>query len=276
MRKLVFVSPLLLWIVFSCPRSSFAQSDQGSIPATAISSLPDVGPAEPDLPPAQPGAAYSGGDNSGLSRFGIGIQMSTLGPGVEAAYEVARRINVRGGFNYFTYTTNFTNDGVIYGGGLKFESGEASVDVFLWRSLHVSPGVLFSNGSLLNATLAVPAGQSFTLSGTTYTSNGLTGAGALKFNRVAPSVLFGIGNLVPRGNHRFSVKFEIGGAFRGSPAVALNFAGSVCNQTDTVCQNAATYPGFQSSVAAQQAKFDSDISFFKFYPIVSVGFGFKL
>jgi hypothetical protein len=277
MRKLILVSPLLLCIVCFCPRSCFAQSDEGSIPATAISSLPEVGPAQPDFPPAQRQAAYSGADNSGLSRLGIGIQISTLGPGAELAYEVTRRLNVRGGFNYFSYTTNFTNDGVTYDGGLKLESGEASVDVFLWRSLHVSPGVLYSpNGSLLNATLSVPAGQSFTLSGTTYTSNGLAGTGALKFNRVAPSVLLGIGNLVPRGRHHFSMKFEVGGAFRGSPAVALNFTGIVCNQTDTICQNAATSPQFQSSVAAQQAKFDSDISYFKFYPIVSVGFGFKL
>ena len=40
-----------------------------------------------------------------LSRMGVGISLSpTLGPGAEVAYEVTHRINVRGGFNYFSYS----------------------------------------------------------------------------------------------------------------------------------------------------------------------------
>jgi hypothetical protein len=212
--------------------------------------------------------------------MGVGISLSpTLGPGAEVAYEVTPRINIRGGFNFFSYTTNFNNSGVNYGGTLKFESGEAHLDYFLWHSLHVSPGVLFSTGNLLSANLSVQGGNTFTLSGTTYESNSVSpiaGTGTLKFNTVAPSILFGIGNLVPHGSHRFSMKFEIGGAYRGTPNIALNFTGSACQQNGTNCVPVTSNQMFQTSVAAQQTKFNNDISFLKFYPIISLGFGFRL
>ena len=215
-----------------------------------------------------------------LSRMGVGISLSpTLGPGAEVAYEVTPRINIRGGFNFFSYTTNFNNSGVSYGGTLKFESGEAHLDYFLWHSLHVSPGVLFSTGNMLSTNLSVPGGNTFSLSGTTYDSNSaspIAGTGTLKFNTVAPSILFGIGNLVPHGGHRFSMKFEIGGAYRGTPNIALNFTGSPCQQNGTNCLPVSSNQTFQTSVAAQQAKFNNDISFLKFYPIISLGFGFRL
>lgn len=217
--------------------------------------------------------------NHGLSRVGVGISMSILGPGVEAAYEVTPRINVRGGFNFFNYADSFTNDGVNYSGTLKLESGETYLDYFLWRSLHVSPGLLFSKADPLNANLTVLGGNTFTLSGTTFESNPASpvgGTGTLKLKTVAPAILFGFGNLVPRGRHRFSMRFELGGAFRGTPTVALNFTGSACDSTGANCQSANANSTFQNSILSQQNKFNNDISFLKFYPIVSLGFGFKL
>jgi hypothetical protein len=207
--------------------------------------------------------------------------MSTLGPGADVAFNVAPHINIRGGFNYFGISESFTNEGTNYSGSLKLESGEAHLDYFFWRGLHLSPGLLFSNGDLFSGTIKVPGGQKFTLSGTKYMSDPedpVGGTGALKFNTVAPTILFGCGNLVPSGNHRFSVRFEVGGAFRGSPSVGLNFTGSVCTKGagGEVCQTTATDTAFQSSVTAQEHKFNNDISFLKFYPIISIGFGFKL
>jgi hypothetical protein len=247
-----------------------APSDASSV-ASSRSATAAIAPNQAPIIPAR--------GNRGLSRLGVGVTMSLLGPGVEAAYQVTPHINVRGGFNFFDYTANFTNDGINYGGTLKFQSGEAHLDYFLWHSLHVSPGVLFSKADPLNANLNVPGGNTFTLSGTTYESNPVSplgGTGTLKFKTVAPSILFGFGNLVPRGRHHFSVRFEVGGAFRGTPNVALNFTGSACDSTGANCQTANSNSTFQTSVLSQQTKFNNDISFLKFYPIVSLGFGFKL
>ena len=279
MRKLIFAAPLVLGLASLCPISSFAQSESATTAIASSNSLPETPPVRKGTtatPPLKP----IGGKDSVLSRIGIGLRVSTLGPGAEVAYEVTRHINVGGGFNFFSLSENFTNGGVSYGGTVKLQSGDAHLDYFLWHSLHVSPGILFSNRSLLSATLGVPGGNTFSLSGTTYTSdsaNPLAGRGALNFNNtVAPSILFGVGNLVPRDNHHFSVKFDVGGAYRGSPNVKLNFTGSVCDQNGANCQSAASYATFQNSVLAQQSKFNKDISALKFYPIIRLEFGFKL
>lgn len=90
---------------------------------------------------------------------------------------------------------------------------------------------------------------------------------------IAPSIMLGIGNPVPQGKHHFAMRLEIGGAFRGTPNIGMNFAGSVCTTTiPQVCQNAATDSAFQSDVAAQVKKYNGDISFLQFYPVVSLGF----
>lgn len=283
MRIWKFGATLLLFgSLYFYPASAFAQSEGSTIamaaPAALFPALPQPASAGAASLP-NPSPAEGGGSNV-LSRMGVGISLSpTLGPGAEVAYEVTHRINVRGGFNYFSYSANFNNSGVSYGGTLKFESGEVHLDYFLWRSLHVSPGILFSPGNLLSANLSVPAGNTFTLSGTTYESSSaspISGTGSLKFNTVAPSILFGLGNLVPRGRRRVSMKFEIGGAYRGTPGTVLNFTGTACLQNGTNCLPVNNNPAFQSSVAAQQTKFNNDISFLKFYPIISLGVGFRL
>jgi hypothetical protein len=52
-------------------------------------------------------------------------------------------------------------------------------------------------------------------------------------------------------------------------------AGRACSPNGTNCVNVATDPGVQASIAAEQAKLNHDLSLFKFYPLISLGFGFK-
>lgn len=277
MRNVSFAFSLLL-VTSLAALPSLAQSAQSgfAIPDAAVATLTSPSPANP-VPATPPAAPSPAGDASVLSRIGVGIHMGLLGPGADVGYRLSRKMNIRGGVNYFSITENFNSNGVTYGGNIKLESGEAHLDYFLWRSLHVTPGVLFSNGNLFAGTIDVPGGQSFTLNHDNYTSdaaNPVAGTGQLKFNKVAPSILFGIGDLVPRGKHRFSVRLEVGGAFRGTPTVGLNFTGSVCQ--GSTCQSAASDAQFQTDVAAQVNKFNNDISVLKFYPVLQFGVGFRL
>ena len=213
------------------------------------------------------------------SRIGAGIKVSTLGAGAEAAFEVSNHINIRGGVNYFSYGRNFTNSGINYGATLRLQSWEAHLDYFIGHTFHVSPGLLIYNGNRLNANITVPAGQSFTLSNTDYISsatNPVSGTGVLKFAKVAPSFMFGFGNLVPRGRHHFSVNFEMGAVYQGAPMVGLNLVGTACDSSGANCQNVTTDSGIQSNIQAQQEKYNHDVSPFRFYPVISLGFGFKL
>lgn len=211
---------------------------------------------------------------------GVGIKVSTFGAGGEIAVAVTHRTNIRAGFNAISYSRGFDKDGIAYNGQLSFKTFEAHYDIFPWaKSFHVSPGVLVYADTPITATASVPANQSFSLGGVTYYSdsaNPVTGNGKINFNQAAPTVTVGWGNLIPRrAGHHFSVPFEFGVAFQGSPKATLALAGNVCASPGTNCVSAATDPTVQSNVVSEQNKINNSMSLFKAYPIISVGFGYK-
>jgi hypothetical protein len=213
-------------------------------------------------------------------RVGVGVKVSLLGAGAEVAVRVTHRTNVRAGFNMIQYNRTFDKDGISYAGQLNFKTFEAHYDIFPWAgSFHVSPGVLVYAGDPITASASVPPNQSFTLGGVDYTSdptNPITGSGKIDFNRAAPMITVGWGNLVSRkeGKH-FTVPFEIGVAFQGSPKASLALGGNVCDSSGLNCRSAATDTIVQSNVVSEQNKINNSMSFFKVYPIISMGFGYK-
>jgi hypothetical protein len=214
-------------------------------------------------------------------RVGIGVKASFLGGGVEGAVRVNRFANVRGGFNLFSYHRDFNKDSINYVGQLDFKTVEGHFDIFPFAGkFHVSPGILAYVGNPITASAAVPAGHSFTLGGTTYYSDPnapTTGNGNIKFNQVSPMATFGWGNLVPRNHSHFSVPFELGAVFQGSPKATLGLAGNVCDALQPVavnCRPVASDPTVQSNVISEQTKLNNSMSFFKIYPIISIGFGY--
>jgi len=234
-------------------------------------------------PDAAPAAATPNHHSSGDSgRFGFGIKGSLLGGGIEAAARVTHHINARGGFNMFTYSRDFTKDQATYSGQLSFKTVEGHLDYFPFAGrFHVSPGVLIYAGDPITASATFSTANSFTLGGQTYYSDPLapaTGKGKIDFNRAAPVATIGFGNLVPRkaGKH-FSVPVEFGVAFQGPPKATLNVTGNLCTQqgVESSCANAATNPTILSNIVSEQDKFNHSARFFKVYPIISVGFGYK-
>src|SRR5690348_6490685 len=123
----------------------------------------------------------------------------------------------------------------------------------------------------------VPGGRTFALGGTTYTSdpgNPITGTGKLDFMKAAPTAMFGFGNLVPQHRY-FTYNFELGALFQGSARTKLNLTGNACDSTGLNCVNAATDPTVQQNVAAEQTKINNKLSPFKYYPVISFGFGYR-
>lgn len=228
------------------------------------------------LDESEPASESSG--KKGSSRIGIGVKFSDLGVGVEAATPILYKLNVRGGFNFFRYSRSITNDGIVYDGQLHLQSGEAHIDWFPFGGFHVSPGLLLYNGNSISGNAAVPGGQQFTLGGTAYESDPavpVTGTGNLSFIKVAPTIMVGIGNLIPRNGRRFSFLFEVGAAYQGAARVALNLTGNVCDTTGTICGPIATNTTAQANIQAQQQKIQNDVNPFRFFPIISGGFGFN-
>jgi hypothetical protein len=244
--------------------------------AAAVPDSPDSSAAAAPAPAAEP-AVPAKQSSEGRIPIGVGVKASTLGIGGEVAVAISHRSNVRVGFNAFSYGDTFDKDGVTYKGNLHLRSAQATYDMFLFKGLHISPGVLFYNGNQVTANASVPGGKSFTLSNTNYVSDPadpITGTGKVTVYKAAPMLLFGIGNLVPRSRH-FSTSFEIGAAYQGPPRVTLNLSGSACDSTGLFCRTVGSDPTIQSNIAAEQAKLNKSASPYKFYPVLSFGIDYK-
>src|SRR5712671_5198759 len=64
-------------------------------------------------------------ESASAPHFAAGIKLSLLGIGGEAAIPITSKMDIRGGFNAFSYSRNFNKDGVAYAGHLNFRSAEA-------------------------------------------------------------------------------------------------------------------------------------------------------
>ena len=93
--------------------------------------------------------------------------------------------------------------------------------------------------------------------------------------KVAPSVRIGWGNIVPRGDRRWSVPFEIGVVFSDEPTTAFSLGGSACASNGTKCREIAADPELQSEVRKEQAQLNDDLSVLKVIPVISLGFSVK-
>ncbi len=214
-----------------------------------------------------------------LSTVAVGVKISTLGPGIETATPLTSHLNLSGGFNMFRYDRSFSSNGVNYSGELRLSSAEMHVDYFPFRrgGFHVSGGALIYNGNQVTATASIPGGNTFTLNHVDYVSEAadpVTGTPKLNFLKAAPMILFGFGNLVPKTKH-ISVPVEFGVVFQGAPQIGLNLTGSVCDTTGVNCRSITADPTVQSNIQVQENKYKSDLNVMKYYPVFSIGIGYK-
>jgi hypothetical protein len=213
-----------------------------------------------------------------LPKFGIGVKASTLGIGVEGATAITKRNNVRVGFNFFNFGYDFDKDGVNYGATLKLHSAQVLLDQYIVGPLHVSPGFMFYNSNKATATANVSAGRTFTLNDRTYRSDAaspVNGSATLNVGRPAPMIMLGIGNLLPRSGRHFTANFEVGVVFQKSPDVSINLAGRGCDVQTGFCGEIMSIPGLPANLTQEQNKISDDLKPFKYYPIVSLGFGYS-
>jgi len=234
--------------------------------------------AESDSSAVVPGSTKTE-STSGSHRIGIGFKTSLLGFGADVAIPTTRRSNLRVGFAAFNYGRGFDKDGVSYSGRLNLRSVQALYDFFPFGGgFHLSPGVMTYSSNQLTANATVPGGQTFSLGGTNYSSdpsNPLRGSGKLQFSKTGPMFLIGFGNLARRSERHFGMTFDIGAVYQGVPRTTLNFAGGACDPTGTNCRDVSQDPTLQSNVVSEQAKINRSASPLRFYPVISVGFGYK-
>lgn len=287
-RSFSLVSALLLVTFTACGLQAVAQSPSSlnlspALAATSSSSSLDQGSEA--APASQVNAVLNSvkpasGSIRPFSTAGVAVTVGFLGIGGQVAVPLSERTNLRGEGNFFSYNSaSYTNDGITYKGTLKLRSAEMLLDWFPFHgSFRLSPGVEIYNGLNAAANLSVPPGQSFTLNHVSYYSSQtvpVTGTALLTARKAAPMFTLGWGNIVPRHGH-ISVPFEVGFIYQGAPKVALTLAGNACDSPGVNCRPAATDSGIQANLAAQQKVVSDDIGqYFRFYPVVSLGFSYK-
>jgi len=211
--------------------------------------------------------------------IGVGLRLSTLGPGLEAALPVTERTNVRVGYSALGYHDTSDQNGVTYDSHVRLRAFEAHFDWFPFGgSFHISPGFQVNSGKPLTADAKVPGGHTFSLGDTDYQSDPadpVTGTAELNVNTVSPTLMMGWGNLVPRSHSHFTGYFEFGVAYQGSPSTTLNYSGSACDPGGGNCRNVSSDPTIQSNLKSEEDKLNNQLSWFKFYPVVAFGLGYK-
>ncbi len=263
-----------------------------------VAQSPEAGvvEAEPALPrgvsvepPASEGLANSNSEESPFParqpayrqypQIGIGADVSPLGVGIEVARPLSPSTNLRAGFNTFHYAAAEQLNGIHYSAKLNLNSVEGIYDWYVRRNFHLSPGALFYNGNQLTASASVPSGQTFSIADVTHVSDPadpVSGSGKLDFFKVSPMILAGFGNIAPRNGKHVSFRFEFGGVYHGTPRVAMNLAGSVCNTNFSDCMKVASNPDIQSDIQVERRTVIHDASRYGLFPLISIGIGFKL
>ncbi len=216
-----------------------------------------------------------------FSSFAMGVYISTLGPGVEAAVPLSNRFNLRADFNIFSYSTSLTQSGITYGSDLTMRSAELSLDWFPHgRKFHISPGLLLYNGNRMTANLIIPTNTSFSLDNVTYFSDPadpLKGSATIKFPFAGPQITIGYGNMLPRWKHvHISFPFEVGLAYFGDGSSSLQFSGSACTALGGInCMPVSSFSRFQSDVYGEETIINSDLHYARIFPILRYGFSYK-
>jgi hypothetical protein len=214
--------------------------------------------------------------------YGLAFTAGSGGIGIQLATPLAQHFNLRANASYFSYYGNFNSDGLYLDGRIQLRQVNTSIDWFPFHNgFHISPGVTLDNRNDVHTLINVPGGQTFDLGDDTYTSdygNPVNGTASFSFgNKIAPSLTVGWGNLIPRNGGHFSVPVELGVQYIGTPLIAFNLQGSACDQSNPPECGPIEDPSGSgpADIQAQTAKINNDIRPLRFFPILSVGFGYR-
>lgn len=260
-----YVRSLSVMLVLAAPSFAAAQPEAS----------PPVAPVEAPAASAEPAVS------SGLG-FGVALKASTMGLGADVAVRLHRRVNARLAFNRFSYSRDFVDEdsGITYQGTLSLQSVSAYLDLFPFGGgFHISPGLTLTNGNEVRLAATVPAGDTISIDDVDYLStaaNPIRTSGVVSVASTRPAIVIGWGNLVPR-TRRFSVPFEIGVVFQGTPAGRLSYTGTACAPNGQNCRDMATDSVIQGHIRNEEAQLNDDLglSALRFYPVLSIGVGLR-
>lgn len=189
--------------------------------------------------------------------FGLGVKAGTLGVGVEATWRALPWVDVRAGFNRYDYDDSDTQAGIPYDATLALDTYYATANLRFPLSPFRLTGGLFSNGNEL--LLTSTADGTYEIGGVDFNAADVgTLSSVTSFSGTAPYL--GVGyDFTVLG--RVGLNLDLGVLWQGDPEVAMTADGVL-----------ASDPIFQSALEAERQELDDEISDYKAWPVISLGF----
>lgn len=189
----------------------------------------------------------------------ISGKVGTLGLGAELTAPISASVTGRIGLNMFSYSVNTARSTVNYDMKLQLQTVSALADWYPMDGGFRTSAGLFYNGN--KATLnALATGGNYNLGGVNYPAAGTTLQGGMTFNSLSPYLGIGWGNPVANGKG-WGFVADLGLLYQGTPKATLTSTGGTA--------------AFQAAVVAEQAKLQSALNGFTWYPVAMAGISYQ-
>lgn len=191
------------------------------------------------------------------NNFGVGLKAGTLGLGVEGTWRPVPYLDVRVGTNFYDYDDSGDQAGVNYDATLSLDTIYATANFrFPLSPFRLSAG-LFANGNELQLESAETG--SFEIGGVTYTGADVgTVRSVSSFGSTSPYLGFGYDFTVM---DKVGIILDLGVLWQGEADVSIDADGLL-----------ASDPTFQQSLEAERLELEDEVSDFKAWPVISLGF----
>lgn len=208
--------------------------------------------------------------SSAMAGVAVGLRAGTFGYGADFDVGLTESLNVRLGYNTFSYSQTLEDTEVTYDGTLKIGAASAILDWHVFKGgFRLSVGAV-QNGPKIDMTAVPSANATYEINDHVYSASQIGSlTGTIKIgDSVAPYVGIGWGNTVDKED-RVTFLFDIGAIHAGSPKAELN----------VVCGSAVTLVAFcdqlRADVNAEKAELEDEASSYEWYPIISLGFAVR-
>lgn len=200
---------------------------------------------------------------------GAGLRIGTLGAGVDFDIALVDRVNLRVGYSAYNIHRNVEQTDVTYDGDLKLSNPAVTIDWFpLDSGFRASLGAVGS-GTRVDVTGMPNSSAQYVINGVTYTAAQLTSLnGRFRFgNTISPYMGIGWGNPVKSGQ-KLTFLVDVGVVYGGTPDVTLN-ANCASTVPTTICSQLAR------DIEAERQKLVDQLTTIKWYPVISLGMGYR-